>query len=830
MSSPSPDIIALYQREDKEIVLHETDESLDTITIPLPSLTEFYSKFLNREVSWEEAITYVDGYGLPPEKQFFKHQEMPQRLKGIFEEVFKEKQRISRAKYKDITDISHQDIYEELEKKPIQYAEEIAWIQLQIKRRYEGYWFFNRGKPYYLNGANYFFINFWKVKNKGKNGNLADYRDYQRCMFHLLRFAHTTTMAFYKHRLFWRENGEVKQKYYNDFTKLVERENELKELGFTTGHQKNSGFVVDMGKRTVNGVNIIAGRRIAKTAIACCYLFWSATNEPERTFIIQGLNKDQAQDKVFQRQIQIPFDTLPFFFKPYVRGREDTKSGYKFMYDGIMSTAFKAGLVTPPLNTIILPLSSNEKAADGEEITEVYRDEPGKELDDGSQDQDIPTWWNNTVRPATEQGDKIIGFCIMPTTVGNMDTGGGAQFLEVVEASHYAERDDNGTTQSGLINFLLPGYYAIPGFIDQHGFTIMEDPEVPVLNNEGELVRVGAKTYLQNKIDNLTKNQKWTALTQLLQNFPPDFKSAFSLSIKDIGFFPTEFMKERVSDLRYKPENKTLTSNIDFIWNGDIGEVVTDIRKGGIWTYSYVPPKSKWNKRTIVSVDDGYFAPENGGAIYAPDYSVSGKFFIGFDPVALDRKNKRGKGGSLPAAAIYYKRDPDVDPDGKDRNQWVSQDFVAFLIKRTDDKTEFYEEVLKAAILYGAYIYPEANIGEDFIQWVRNKGYDGYLLRDMDTEKNIISPYVGVVASPATTAQMFQKTATWFTQNVRHTKIWQIVEDWLQMRGSDDLTNHDLAAATGWALRAAEQRTSTYWKENFQETTIEIDDMPSFMV
>jgi hypothetical protein len=66
-----------YEEEDKFVSFHEDDDELDTIRIPLPRLEEWYSHHLKREVTREEAFTYVDGYGLDPREQKFTYQEVP---------------------------------------------------------------------------------------------------------------------------------------------------------------------------------------------------------------------------------------------------------------------------------------------------------------------------------------------------------------------------------------------------------------------------------------------------------------------------------------------------------------------------------------------------------------------------------------------------------------------------------------------------------------------------------------------------------------------------------------------------------------------------------
>ena len=820
-------IVDLYKKEDEYVILNNNDEDLFPIPIKLPSLTEWYSKYLGREVSWGEAITYVDGYGLHPNDQVFKHQQVPERIKLIYETTFN-KLKIKK-KYKEITEVSQEDLYDEIESNPIYYKEEIKWMKTQIKRViYTGYWCFIKGKPTYLNPPFYFFLNFWKLKNKNRKDSLPDYRNYQREMFTGLYYAHTTDDLFYKHRVVWRGDDLAQQEtLFNEFQSMIDFERELKQKGIACFHQAEvTGGIwrKNPNGRTCNGINLISGRRIAKTDSACCFGYWATIRIPEQLFVIQGLNKEQAVDKVFIQKIQVPVSKLPFFFRPHIRGREDAKAGMTFLYDGETLASYRAGVIPEPHGGRILPLSSNERAADGEEANIVYIDEPGKRLDKKAQERDIPSLWYEVLKPATEIGSEIVGTCIMPTTVGEMESGGGDQFLRIVNDSHFDDRTDNGTTVSGLLNIFLSGYYAIPGFIDKWGFTVMETPKFPVISNTGKSITMGAREWHENQIKHFEKNKQWEKLNTHNRNFPPSFKAAFQLNMKGMGMteITLQKMKNKVSDLRFS-KSAPPYSRIDFTFIPNSENVMTEIHDLGRWVYSYLPPKQMWNQKTVVTEDEGYTRLGTKGQIYAPHTSVANKFVICFDPVKFDKMNRRGSGSSTPAAAVYYKRDMTVDPDTKPRDEWVSEDYVALIAHKTDFKEEIYEEVLKAAILYGAYIYPEANDANDFMQWIRKKGYDGYLLRDID-EKGKLASVPGVWADANTIGDMVTKMVDYFAHNVSYMKIPHIIEDWLKMKGVDDLTNRDIAAATGWCQRASAQRTGEVYKDWYGE--VEIDDEP----
>lgn len=807
-----------YIEEDREVVFHEDDPHLDTIRIPLPRLEEWYSKVLKRPVSREEALTFVDGYGLPAKQQKFTRQVMPEKLKIIYEVVFNKKHAVHKARYKEITDVKLEDIYEEIENNQKYYKNEIDWIKLQIKRGYLGYWCFIKGKPTYLTGRNYKFLNFWLVKKPGKPDNNPDYRDYQRQIFHAFEFFENTDLEFYKHKIMYRAGGKGNVLFTN--ANIQEIKERLEELGASEWIPEwNANVFRKSGKRVFHGINFVSGRRVAKTASSCAYCTFGTLEMPDQTFIIQAMNEDQAVDKIFIKQIQWPVNKLPFFLRPHNKGKLESKAGMAFQYEGSMAVAARAGIVEDAMECFIKPLPATEKAADGEaEIRYVYRDEPAKKTDKTAQDQDIPTWWNNTMKPATERGENIVGFTIMPSTVGNMDTGGGAQFFEITNNSHYLDRNENGRTPTGLVNILLPGYYAVEGYLDEYGYSIIDDPQEPVMGMHGKMITQGAKTYLKNQAAYYERKRMWKELIELQQNFPPTWQQAFAVIPKDMGM-PIELMRDRISELRF---GKPITTRVDFKWVGDKfgGDVRVEDNPKGKWVMSYLPPLEHRNRRTVVSAEEGYIAPPDKSPIYAPDISVMNKFFLSCDPVKFHKHNTVGKKKSKAAASVYYKRDTQVDPDGKPREEWVSQDFILHYLEEVTDKDIYHEEWLKVAIFLGAHVYPEWPDGEAVCEYFRFHGFDGYLLRDAAMDGRPENR-PGVYAGDAEKNDMAGDMMTFFANNVKYMKHLEIIEEWTQMRGIDDLTNHDLCACSGWGIRAAKSRMPEIYKETYMPVELE---------
>jgi hypothetical protein len=100
-----------YKQEDRIIRFHEEDRVLDTIEIELPCIEEWYSKHLGRDVTRDEALAMVDGYGLEPKNQFFKRVEVPSKLKDIYVRIYNKYKK--ERKYTGIADVPEKDIYDE---------------------------------------------------------------------------------------------------------------------------------------------------------------------------------------------------------------------------------------------------------------------------------------------------------------------------------------------------------------------------------------------------------------------------------------------------------------------------------------------------------------------------------------------------------------------------------------------------------------------------------------------------------------------------------------------------------------------------------------------
>ena len=128
---------------DKYIYFNDTDPDLHPIQYRLPEPPPLES---------------IENYGLPIEEQKWTHKPMPYKLKELQD----------RAGMTPAQKIAY------LEKHQNYYAQEIAYIKQEWERRLNGHWLLIKGKPYYITGDNYFYLQWWPIEGKPVQFRMRD--------------------------------------------------------------------------------------------------------------------------------------------------------------------------------------------------------------------------------------------------------------------------------------------------------------------------------------------------------------------------------------------------------------------------------------------------------------------------------------------------------------------------------------------------------------------------------------------------------------------------------------------------------------------------------
>jgi len=782
------DVVKKYVKEDSFFLANEYDPDLMTIKIALPSLVDWYAQFLGYTPTWEEAITYVDGYGLDPKDQFFKYTEKPERIRKIADIIRVKKG----AKKKDA--ITNDEIYVELDNNRTHYKKEIEFIKKEIKRRYHGYWFFNNGKPTYIDGWHYFYLNEFDITNNARPvDGLPDYRDSDRRMALFTRYCYTTKQSWHKYKVIYRDNGNLREAYFNT---IGSAENFAKEKyaavveGDIEGHE---GFFVERNYRTVYGKATPKRRRRGATSLDACIAYLIVTEQKKRQGGLQSFNEEAAKNDVFADKLIRPWKKLPFYHKPTHDGTSNPKTELKFTYPAERTQQI-ANAKTDAHDGWIMPRSATERAFDGNKLYVILRDEGGK-ID--GYPYDLNEWWSVHKKCLAQAGAGIHGLALIPSTVGEMDNGGGKEYARLLMNSKWEERDGNGHTVSGLVTYMEAAYDGLDGYIDKYGMSIIDDPILPVETNNGTFVSIGAKTFLTNTRKALEQSGDMKALISEIRDYPWTLREALTKGGKDSGF-DMKILRARYAELEYGRKDITYRANLE--WRGEFGSEVEVVEcPDGKFVFSRVPD-AKHPKKPVYNYDASY---DGEDGYYMPDPLSPNKFIIGVDPFAFNEEDVAGRKKSNGGIAVFYHRDMDYDTEDKPKEEWISGKFVCTYSNRVEDKDEFVEDVLKLAILYNSFVYPEMNVpvvSDKFKEW----GYRGYLLHDTD-EFGQIKTMAGRKTTPEVKENIFSDYMNYIRNYGKYENHKHLIKECIDIGEPSEMTNYDLFTAGGYCFLGSKQ-------------------------
>lgn len=736
-----------YVKSDRVITVNN-DPDLEAIDIPMPECPE-----------WKT----IDGYGIAPHLQKFQYQVMPKRLKELQEHT-KTREDVERLEQKSDEigkNYTASEVIEILEENQREYKLEILWIKKQWRRLLNGYWFFNNGKPTYIDGWHYVYLNFWNI-NSGRRDGLPEYRWRDTMFFHFARYCYR--------------------------------------------HPKILGFLYPKH------------RREGATSKACLINYFSCIIHKKHYHGIQSLS-DKHVKKLWRNNLIEPWRELPFFFKPETNSSDAPSSILEFkpkreaVGKGGIRASSKSGL-----QGWIDHRTSGLEMYDGDQLHFYHFDEFGKR----SKKNPVDSYERYMiVRECLIEGDDKIGFAIGTSTIGSDDENGGMEYFDkFVEFSNYSHLNSNGMTDTGLYMLFISAEINLQGYTDPYGNPITEDPEIPVINSQGKVVKIGARSHLEGKRRSLEDKKAWRALSEEKRKFPIFFRETRTPAGKD-ALFPMEKINQGIQKANAfadngRPMHETWLrrGNLE-LFNNDLtqGVYFADHEEGN-WFISQFPKKSKANKYYY----DNRF---EGNCMVPMDYNV---YTISYDPVKYE-KTKHG-GRSLGAITVRRTFDETVDfIEGvpKPMDEWLTDQWVATWLVEVDDYDLMALEVLKAAMFYHGFIYGENNI-DNINKEIKRKGYHGYLMHKIDEKTGKLDPNAGFSTQGNSKQLMFQEMNKVLDRRAPYEKHIRILEQARSMRKHEDLTSNDLMASAMGNLMA-ERNLYTRFVEDSVLESIDYDDL-----
>jgi len=709
-------VVKSYSDADKYCWINTDDKDLQPIKIPLPEPPDW---------------SVIDGFLLQPEDQIFTIQEYPKRLKQLEYRI-----RGEIKKDNTIKSISKQkkefplQMWEFLNKNQDAYKDEIEWIEKQWYHRIYGYWFFCNGKPTYLNGWNWHYLNYNPLEGRSINKGLPDYRERDRKWYHAQKYFYedTTTPVMV----------EVKK----DGKKVIEP------------HIMGDGSckLQDAGGRTVLGTINLKPRRVGDTSKAQEMNLELSTRSLEFHGGVQG-DTDQTGGGVFSHQYIFPYRKQPWFYLPESESSMNPKKEVSF------NNIAGEGLGS----WVDYATTAHRSFYDGTKLKFYHSDEPGKvKMEDVAQRHQV-------VRRCLMEGSVFIGFAIYTSTVDEMSGSAGQNFFDLCQDSHYEQRDINGRTKSGLVNIFFPGYEGLAGYVGKFGESIIEDPTEEQIPYVIEKTRVGgrvigAKEFLENEREKYRRSGEFDKLSEEKRMNPMTYRECFTPPAKNT-FWNVAILEQREQELKFEFDP---TRRGNFEWSDGFGSPVVfiDNREGRFVVSKFLQMEANQFKRV--------------GGIYYP--VNSDKFVASADAFRFEQTQgtKQSDGGG----AVKWLRDLEVDSDEKNIEFWESDDIICTYKFRPSGRKAYAEDMLKMCIYYGAMMYPENNVTvvqDNFIDW----GYRGYLLYDIDPNSGKRNANSGFNSLQRSKEKLFTLTAVGGTHLASESRMKDIIAK--KMRQKVDL-------------------------------------------
>lgn len=713
----------------------------------------------------------IAGYGLPREDQYFRREEIPQKLKNVERKAVDNL--TTRQDVNDHEKVTNYKLYTEfwriIESDPEYYADEIKFMQRVWWHRTYGYFFFNDGDITYIPPDYYDYLNFWTMEDVPENGGHPEYRDRDRRAFIFRQYLETTTETF----------AEIDHE-----TGLA-----VKQFG--------SYKMQDTGSRVFFGDLQPKTRRCGATQQGCHKVWKGVSTMLGGYGTIISMDADNAE-KHYYKKLLPAWRNYPMWLKPATSSNNAPKTIKLEVPSNVFSFKGING-------SIDYTESAGERKNDGDKLYYDLCDEEGK-----AKNINVHERWNvNKLAHSLGGGTKIIGYSEHPSTVEEMDDGGMA-FYALARQSHFYRRiPEKGQTYSGLGRMFFPAYDGMEGFIDRFGMSVINKPTERqiALSPHAKFARMkkGAKEVLMAERDTLLKDGSPQAMEQyrsIRRKQPIDYAECWMGTAGNLGF-DIEKINQREAELRRLTVLKKIpVKRVNFEWEGERFNsrvlMATDSDHGKFET-SFEMPEGMDNLMTSTMEWDAY-----RGEMVAWKAPVYGsKFTCGADPIGFDNKtnSKLRDGGSRQSnggIAVLWEYDPSID-SGNDMREWESRRFIVTYSYRPDSTLEYLEDVLKCCVYYGAMLYAERN-KDNLWQYFLEKGYGGYLKYDIDPRTGKRADKPGFYTGPENKNDLFGELKDFIAYRIHKEWFLSFLNELKEIKGPEQMTLFDRLTAHGAAL------------------------------
>ncbi|MES2864091.1 MAG: hypothetical protein V4666_08235 [Bacteroidota bacterium] len=543
------------------------------------------------------------------------------------------------------------------------------FILQEFKRRREGVWFMNNGEAVYLTGSHYFALNWCILKDERFVGYMG-YREAQKLMF-----------------------------YHTEACVLDQR-----CIGQFFVKSRRTGFTYEKLFRMLNE--------------------FTSTNKAN--FGLTSKSDEDAK-KAFKK-LSYAFLNLPFFFRPIVKGKEDSDVRIEFAKPSNNSNASKKNRDTSTkdyLNSTFDYEPTKEDAYDGQAMFRYLADEASK----WKRGLNFLKHWGE-VAPTMDEGGDIVGKAFVGSTVAAMKDGGEA-FLSLHKQSLIRLRDKiTERTPSGLYAYFLPAHKNMADYTDKYGVCheVVESGD-SFINTKGKIKTIGSVQFL-NARRAAKKKEGDIDYNNELRAFPMTLKDAFRDEVTS-----TIFNLEKINDQLEYNEAYDVKNNLtrgNFSWENNIPDtrVIWTPTEKGRFLVAWIPPKEMQNKWIEKRNEFGFVCkhPLNDdlGAFGVDTYDQDSTQGSKLENTENGSEYNGGsKGAMLGLTGMTLKDAP-------------NNSFFLEYVTRPQTAEIFFEDCLMACVFYGMPALIENNKIR-FLLHFRNRGYRGFSINRFDKPMSKLS-------------------------------------------------------------------------------------------
>ena len=529
------------------------------------------------------------------------------------------------------------------------------YIKEEFRRRREGIWFMNNGTPTYLTGNAYFALQHCKMFD---NGGYMDFRYAQLRMFYHLE-----------------------------------------------------ACIID--NRSL-GQLFLKSRRTGFTYIILAILLNMATGTANGKYGMTSKSGDDV-DEVWEK-FSYMFLNLPFYFRPVVRGKEDSPNELYFGKPSDNSKESKKKRFTgirDYLNSVIDKRPTKNGSYDSIKLNGYLGDEAFK----WEKPMDYIVHLG-MITPTMMPAGRVIGKAFIGSTMGARAKGGD-QGVELIKGSHIEDRDEKtNKTTTGLYFYFLPAQENMEEFTDIYGKCWQEKPPSGTRNVLGGLITMGSIEYLL-AVEEQKRKQSDKALNEQYRTYPRTIEHAIRDEAIESVYNLTKLYEQIDHNNEQHEDTLYAVGNFDWVDGVKDGDVTFNRNPKGRFKVYWFPSRADGTEglRNRVGEINGKYFPMNTECVR-----------FGCDPFSLKSTHGEGSKGGLHAKTLIF-------PEGGA----PSNKFILEYIARPSDETIFFEDVIKSIRYYGAPILVESN-RIDLLRHMRNRGYRKFAMNRLDRTRDKLNP------------------------------------------------------------------------------------------